>query len=531
MGYFNIKRAFFIVPSEKCYVEFEKIDKFILLLENSGVGKIIESVNKKREKCKGKYGYNTFNLFATIIFCFSKFKATIRNIEEKFIFDLRVIYIMEGKLPKHTVIGEFINEYIVPYQYEIFTCITNQIIKEFNLNVSDTYLDGTKIEANANKYKFVWKPTTFHKKLDVKIKEMLKKMNLEFKENKLIKSYELNDLIKKYLLRENIDINSIPIGKGKRLSKEQRNYKEIYKYLSKLIEYEEKEQICGENRNSYFKTDKDATAMVLKEDYYSKLSHDFHAGYNIQVLVSSLLILMYGVYQERSDYKTFIPMNNLYFKYYGTYPKNECDDAGYGNYMNYKYMRKHGINNYVKFLNWEGESNGKRPQLFYTFNDGVMCLNTCIGEEVQFNYKHRRLYEEGKLYKFVGCNECKYLYKCKEKLKNKNDDYRYIELIPEYELMKEEVRNNLLSPKGIEIRVNRSIQVEGTFGQIKNNMNYDRIRRRGIEKVSCEIMLMCLGVNIRRYFNSLNDENKFKKNCWKESTTLQKEKFPNVKQK
>ena len=227
MGYFNIKRAFFIVPSEKCYVEFEKIDKFILLLENSGVGKIIESVNKKREKCKGKYGYNTFNLFATIIFCFSKFKATIRNIEEKFIFDLRVIYIMEGKLPKHTVIGEFINEYIVPYQYEIFTCITNQIIKEFNLNVSDTYLDGTKIEANANKYKFVWKPTTFHKKLDVKIKEMLKKMNLEFKENKLIKSYELNDLIKKYLLRENIDINSIPIGKGKRLSKEQRNYKEI----------------------------------------------------------------------------------------------------------------------------------------------------------------------------------------------------------------------------------------------------------------------------------------------------------------
>ena len=88
-------------------VEFEKIDKFIILLENSGVGKIIESVNKKREKCKEKYGYNPFNLFVTIIFCFSKFKATIRNIEKKSIFDLRVIYIMEGKLPKHIVISEF----------------------------------------------------------------------------------------------------------------------------------------------------------------------------------------------------------------------------------------------------------------------------------------------------------------------------------------------------------------------------------------------------------------------------------------
>lgn len=83
-----------------------------------------------------------------------------------------------------------------------------------------------------------------------------------------------------------------------------------------MVEYEEKERICGENRNSYFKTDHDATAMVLKEDYYSKLSHDFHAGYNIQVMVSSLLILMYGVFQDRSDINTLIPMNDLYFKYY-----------------------------------------------------------------------------------------------------------------------------------------------------------------------------------------------------------------------
>ena len=111
-------------------------------------------------------------------------------------------------------------------------------------------------------------------------------------------------------------------------------------------------------------------------------------------------------------------------------------------------------------------------------------------------------------------------------------NYRYYELIPEYELLKEEARNNLLSPKGIEIRINRSIQVEGTFGQIKNNMNYDRIRRRGLNKVSGEIMLMCLGVNIRRYFASVNEnENKFKSNCWNTPMGLQKEKFSNVKPK
>ena len=531
MSYFSIKRPIFIVPSEKCNAEFKKIDEFIVFLEKSGVGKIIEYVKYNNKSCKGRCGYNPYNLFAMIIFCFAKFNATLRDIEEKCVFDLRILYIMEGYVPDHSTVGNFINNYIVPHQHEIFTCLNKEIIKEFNLDISDCYIDGTKIEANANKYKFVWKPTKFHGKLDIKIKDLLHKMNIENTySNELISSFKFNLVLKKYCSKNNIDADNIPSGRGKRLTLEQKNYKKGFENLMKLIEYEEKEKICGENRNSYFKTDKDATAMVLKEDYYSKLSHDFHAGYNVQVLVSSLLILMYGVFQDRTDFKTFIPMNDLYYKYYNTYPKNECDDAGYGNYENYKYMKKHNITNYVKFQNWQGESSGKNPQLFYSFNDGVMCLNTNIGIEIPFDNYHRKKKKDGILYKFNNCKNCNYSYKCKAKLKNKEEDYRYIELIPNYELLKEEARNNLLSPKGIEIRINRSIQVEGTFGQIKNNMNYDRIRRRGLKKVSAEIMLMCLGVNIRRFLASL-DENKFKSNCWDTPTNLPKEIFPYVKPK
>lgn len=531
MEYFSIKRPLFIVPSKKCSENFEKIDKFMNLLEKSGIGKIIEYVKFKDKKCKGRAGYNPYNLFAAVVYCFSRFNATLRDIEDKCINDLRVIYIMEGNIPNYSTIGNFINDYIVPYQYEIFTYINKEITKELNLDISDIYLDGTKIEANANKYKFVWKPIKFHIKLDIKIKEFLDKIGYKYSKE-LVTAYEFNNVLKQYSIDNNIDVANIPNGRGKRLTEEQKNYKIGYEYLVKLVEYEEKERICGENRNSYFKTDHDATAMVLKEDYYSKLSRDFHAGYNVQVMVSSLLILMYGVFQDRSDMSTLIPMNALYFKYYGKYPINECDDAGYGNYNNYKYIKEHGINNYIKFQNWEGEATGKNPQLFYTFDDGVMCLNANIGEEVPFNYYHRRKYKDGILYKFTGCNNCNYSYKCKEKLKEKNrhTNYRYYELIPEYELLKEEVRNNLLSPKGIEIRINRSIQDEGTFGQIKYNMNYDRIRRRGLNKVSGEIMLMCLGVNVRRYFSSMN-ENRFKSNCWNTPSNLEKEKFQNVKQK
>ena len=296
------------------------------------------------------------------------------------------------------------------------------------------------------------------------------------------------------------------------------------------MEYEEKEQICGENRNSYYKTDKDATAMVLKKDYYSKLSHDFHAGYNVQTFVSSGLITIYGVFQDRSDYHTFIPMNNLFYEYYGFFPENECADSGYGIYINYKYIKEHNIGNYVKFQQWQGEASGKKHQLFYIFTDGVLCLNACIGEEISFDKYHHQRNKDGKLYKFTGCNECNYSYKCKKMLKNKEDDFRFIELIQDYELLKEQARANLLSPKGIEIRVNRSIQVEGTFGQIKQNMHYIRIRRRGIEKVSCEIMLMCLGRNIRKFFTLL-DSDEIKSNYWKKTDNLKREIFPFPKQK
>lgn len=526
MNYFSIKRAIFIDPSNKCYEEFDKIDKFIDILNKSGIGKIIENVQNKI----GRKGYNPFNLVATIIYCFSQFKSSIREIESLCIFDLRVIYIMEQEQPSDSTIKECINKYILPYQYEIFTMITSTIIKEFNLNITNQYLDGTKIEANANKYKFVWKPTTFHKKLDIKIKELLLSMDIEINDKRLIECNVLNEKIKEYVIRKNIDINSIPTGKGKRLTKEQKNYKLAYQYLTKLLEYEEKERICGENRNSYFKTDKDATAMVLKEDYYSKLSHDFHAGYNIQVIVSAGLITMYGVFQDRSDYYTFIPMNDLYFKYYNEYPKNECADSGYGIYVNYKYMKEHDIGNYVKFQTWSGEVDGKKPQLFYTYDDGVMCLNTCIGEEVPFNCSHHQRNKNSKLYKFIGCNACNYDYICKKNLKNKDLDYRLYELNTDYELLKEQARKNLLSPKGIEIRINRSIQVEGTFGQLKQNMNYERIRRRGLERVSCEIMLMCLGRNIRKFFILLNND-KIKSNYWEKPNNLKAEKLPFPKQK
>ena len=230
----------------------------------------------------------------------------------------------------------------MPYQYEIFTIINKQIIKELNLTILTVYLNGTKLEANANKYKFVWKPKKYHENLDIKIRNLIKDIGyvVNDKENKLITSNNFYIILKDYAKKENINISSLSKGRGHRYTEQEKKYKEGYKYLLKLLEYEEKERICGKNRNSYYKTDYDATAMVLKEDYYSRSSHDFHAAYNVQVLVASGLIMIYGIFQDRADYYTLIPMNNLFYKYYGYYPINESADSGYGIYDNYIYLKK-----------------------------------------------------------------------------------------------------------------------------------------------------------------------------------------------
>lgn len=529
MNHFTTHQSFFLVPLSTYDEEFKKIDQFLKILDKSNIDSIIESSYSKCSE-SGRKSYNPYHLFSMISYCFAKSRSSLREMEDMCRYDIRVMYLMDNQTPSHKTIGEFINEVIVPNHHLLFARITDTIIEEYNLDISDQYLDGTKLEANANKYKFVWKPVKYHKSLDKKIRLYLDKIGIYINQKEYIKSYQFYNYINDYANLKNINIETIPSGRGKKLSLEQRLCKEGYKCLLKLIEYEEKESICGDNRNSYYKTDHDATAMALKTDYYSGHGTNMHAAYNVQILVSSGIITYYDIFQDRTDYYTLIPMLDGYYKYYGKYPKNLCADSGYGIYSNYQYLDKHNIGNYVKFLAWNGESSGKNPQKFFSDGNTFLCLNKCAGIKIPFDKNHHQRYKDGILYQFEGCEECGYAYKCKEHLKNKSGNSRAMELIPKYEFYKNEARINLLSRKGIEIRVNRSIQVEGTFGQIKENMDYIRIRRRGINKVVTEIMLVCLGRNIRKIFAMIKSK-KTSDKYWIASPNLEAETFKTVKLK
>lgn len=527
MTYFTARDQFLLVPLDTRDEEFRKLVFLLEILESSGVGEIIEEVGYKSSD-RGRTSHDPYNLFATIVFCFAMRNGSLREIEELCRYDVRAMYLMNWKTPSYKTVSEFISDVIVPNAERIFACVNKELFKRVGLDTADQYIDGTKIEANANKYKFVWKPRKRHERLDLKVREFMAEIGAPPKGRKaFVKSEALLMATKAFRNATGIGEGTIACGKGKRLTAEERLARQGDKLLQKLIEYEEQEAICGPDRNSYFKTDHDATAMALKQDYYSGHGSDMHAAYNIQFLVCGGFVTMYGVFQDRADYYTFIPMLQRYRRHYRSYPKNVCADSGYGVLPNYEYVGKHGIGNYIKPLSWSGESSGKRPQMFFPLDDGrILCRNGVAAEPVVRTGNTHQRQKGARPYIFRGCANCGFAWKCKQQKKDKTEDFRTIELSYDLEMFKEAARHNLLSRKGIEIRVNRSIQSEGAYGQLKNNMRYVRIRRRGMAKVGAEIMLMSLGMNIRKLFHWFGAPDKAKAKFWTISDDAEDEVFP-----
>ncbi len=291
-----------------------------------------------------------------------------------------------------------------------------------------------------------------------------------------------------------------------------KQYEKLNEYLIKSLEYEEKERICGPDRNSYYKTDHDATAMTLKADYYAGLGSSMHAAYNSQLLVSKGIIAAYYISSSRSDFPDFIPVLKAFYDSFGSYPSNVCADAGYGSLENYRFLYEHRIGNYVKYQNFDGNVSGRNPDRYFLNEDGtITCLNDLTGYKTDISNRHPKN-AGAAFYKVEGCKDCPFHLFCKRFMNAKEEDFRIFEVNEELTLYRQEAFENLLSVKGIEMRVNRSAQVEGTYGVIKEDMNYTRLRRTTMEKVETEFMLTFLGYNIRKLFRFF--EEKTKLNYW-----------------
>ena len=515
MSYFTTSRVILFPSFTLEDKETEKLDRFLAFLEDSGVGRIISESSKGTRFGSGRPACNCCRLFAAILYGFAFDKYTLRQIEEAVTFDIRYITLMDYERVDHTTIPRFMNRTLLPNIQEIFSLLCRQIKKKLGMEFDHAFIDGTKFEANANKYKFVWKPVTFHKRLTASAYQLMRDNGIPIQGGK-------EELISSSVIAK--ALSDLETGEGKMDEKTRESAaKALTGMLEKVLEYEEKEEICGPNRKSYYKTDRDATAMCLKADYYSGLGSNMHAAYNVQALVIKGFVFSYHVSQARTDYSEFVPVLENFYKNYGVFPKRVCADAGYGILRNYAYLKENGIENYVKYQSWEGNMTGSYPDCFRLNGDGTLtCLGGNVGTETAVENRHPRN-AKAVFFRVEGCNSCPYMPFCKKYMKRQDEDFKIFEVVKEQEEYKKNARENLLSPKGIEMRVNRSIQVEGVFGIVKQDYGRDRLNRRGLDKVTMEIALKFLGLNVAKLFRYFETGrlNEF----WKAPENLQAEEF------
>lgn len=151
-------------------------------------------------------------------------------------------------------------------------------MEQGEIDLKSIYIDGTKIEANANRYTFVWKKSIL-KYQERLLENICKHLNI----SRDLSSEEMKNLV----LMEFNNIRNIcksknivfVCGQGKRKTEEQRKYELYEEWIDKLKKYENHLNIMGE-RNSYSKIDKNATFIRLKDDHMK--NGQLKPAYNIQ---------------------------------------------------------------------------------------------------------------------------------------------------------------------------------------------------------------------------------------------------------
>lgn len=455
-------------------------------------------------------------LLKVVLFAFMEHGiCSLREIEKLCRNDIRYMYLLDGmKAPSFATFGNVIRNELTDSIEQIFFDVNTYIFEKDHVDLEHTYIDGTKIEANANRYTWVWKKscTKNRGKVYKKISMLIDAMNQEvlgYFGVKLDKRDEyaieyVSELLQMYKNATNLEESTFVSGCGHRKSLPQKQYQELEGYLERLKTYAHHIEVCGVERNSYSKTDHDATFMRIKRDYMG--NDQLLPAYNLQTAVCDEYIAVVDVKPYASDMECFVPLMEKFNEIYGHYPKYPVADAGYGSYNNYLYCEEHGMEKYMKFTMFKKETSDKKyhenPYRAVNFkrdeNGTLICPNgkTFHFKSKQHVYKNKYGRSE-EIYECESCEDCQFKNDCCPKA-SKN---RSIRMNEELTSIHQEVITNLESIHGALLRMNRSIQAEGTFGILKWDKSYKRLFRRGEKNVILELTLISCGFNLYKYHN------------------------------
>ena len=462
----------------------------------------------------GTSSYHPRMMLKVLVYAYTQKVNSSRQIAKGLRENVNFMWISGNNRPDFRTINRFRSSVMKEGIEVVFSEVLQYLIEGGYVTLENYFLDGTKIEANANKYKWVWAKSTakYKERLQERIQGLLE--NIEAENDAEQAAYGDKDLeelgggnkqggggLDSETLQKRIERLNERLAdklKDKRTAKAMRTLQEDY--LPRQRKYEEQEKLLA-GRNSYAKTDHDATFMRMKED--AMHNEQLKPGYNVQIGTENQFVVGFSIHQKSNDITCLIPHMQQLEDRLGRLPRRVIADAGYGSQENYAYLEQNGAEAYVKYAlfhkqqkrNWGKQRFRPENWQYIADQDEYICP---AQQPLPFQRIRHRNTENGyrtsiREYECASCTACPFKPECTHSGGN-----RRIWINPVLNHYQKQVRAMLISEQGRKLRRQRAVEVETVFGRIKQDWGFRRFALRGMDKVKTEWGLLCIAHNIAK---------------------------------
>jgi transposase len=488
---------------------------------NAAVEKIDLSALLAKYPGGGRSSYHPKMLLKVLVYAYAEKIYSSRRIAKALRENIYFMWISGESTPDFRTINDFRGSRMKGVIGEVFGAVLEQLVAGGHVKLEHYFLDGTKIEADANKHKVVWakRRETYHQRVQAQIKDLLKHIEQVNEEEQ--EEYGDKDLeemggngqggVNSEALQKRIDELNRKLRGRMQNKQESRPARKALKTLEgdclvRLKKYEEQERTLA-GRSSYARTDPDASSMRMKEDRGAERPWPKPA-YNVQIGTEGQFVVGFSVHGRAGDTSCLIPhLENLHTQL-GCLPKNVITDAGYGSEENYAYLEEHAVGNYLKYNTFYQDTHHvRKPELLrkrqflaenFEYDEDQDEFICPAQQRLLFQSTSRMTTDNGyqthrRMYACRHCSECPLKPQCTKAKGNRT--IRISFRLLEY---RRQARANLTSELGQRLRARRSIEVEAVFGIIKQNMGFRRFHLRGLEKVKTEWGLVSIAHNMKK---------------------------------
>jgi transposase len=469
----------------------------------------------------GTSSYHPKMMLKVLVYAYCQKIYTSRKIGAALRENIYFMWLSGGHTPDFRTINEFRGVRMKAVIGEVFGAVVDYLVEAGYVRLENLFVDGSKIEADANKHKVVWvkRKERYEKRVKEQIQELLQEIEnandaeqAEYGEKDLeeMGGSGTPDLDGERLQKKIDELNQWLREKERKPEQEKKARQALKKLesdcLPRLQKYEEQTRILG-GRNSYSKTDPDASCQRMKEDRGAKRPWAKPA-YNVQLGTEGQFIVSTSVHPGGSDTPCLIPHLNGMSAKLKSQLKNVVADAAYGSEENYDYLKRHRLGNYLKYNTFYQDTHHYRnPDILrqHQFrsehfeydepNDQFLCPNK---RRLSYRFTSQSKTDNGYLstrrhYECETCTDCPLKSQCTKAKGN-----RLIQVSFQLRELRRQARQNLTSEQGQQLRAQRSVEVETVFGHLKHNLGFRRFHLRGQDKVTTEWTLLCIAHNMQK---------------------------------